>query len=92
MTETDALGNLLRTKRLPLLREGANSGQRNAVLSDALTEAVGWAREVRKPVVAEDLDCRPQPAHQVCSQASRRSCEQEHQPQLQHRDDEPVPT
>jgi IS605 OrfB family transposase len=56
VTETDAYGNLLRTKRLSLLREDASSGQRNAVLSDALTTAVGWAKEVRKPVVAEDLD------------------------------------
>ncbi|HKR40416.1 MAG TPA: hypothetical protein VJU59_12180 [Paraburkholderia sp.] len=56
VTETDAFGNLLRTKRLPLLREHASSGQRSAVLSDALTEAVRWARHARKPVVAEDLD------------------------------------
>ncbi|WP_232072279.1 transposase [Paraburkholderia pallida] len=56
VTETDPFGNLLRTKRLPLLREHASSGQRGAVLSDALTEVVRWARRARKPVVAEDLD------------------------------------
>ena len=32
------------------------SGQRNAVLSDALTEAVAWAEQTRKPIIAEDLD------------------------------------
>ncbi|MGF6757356.1 IS200/IS605 family accessory protein TnpB-related protein [Paraburkholderia sp. GAS42] len=56
VTETDAFGNLLCTKRFPLLREDASSGQRNAALSDALTAAVEWAKESRKPVVAEDLD------------------------------------
>ncbi|MGB8423432.1 transposase [Paraburkholderia sp.] len=56
VTETDTFGNLLRTRRFPLLREDASSGQRNAVLSDALKEAVVWAKEARKPVVAKDLD------------------------------------
>ncbi|WP_246217279.1 transposase [Paraburkholderia panacisoli] len=56
VTETDPLGNLLRTRRFPLLREDAGTGQRNAVLSDALTAAVVWAKGARKPVVAEDLD------------------------------------
>ncbi|AMV48420.1 transposase [Paraburkholderia caribensis] len=56
VTETNPCGNLLRTRRFPLLREDARSGQRNAALSDALTAAVNWAKETRKPVVAEDLD------------------------------------
>ncbi|WP_100216069.1 IS200/IS605 family element transposase accessory protein TnpB [Paraburkholderia hospita] len=56
VTETDAFGNLLRTGRLPLLREEAGSGQRNGVLSDVLTKAVAWASKTRKPVVAEALD------------------------------------
>ena len=56
VTETDAYGNLLWTRRLPLLREHASSAQRNAALSDALTTAVAWAKNTRKPVVAEDLD------------------------------------
>ena len=56
VTETDPFGNLLRTRGFPLLREDASSRQRNAVLSDALTAAVTRAREIRKPVVAEDLD------------------------------------
>jgi hypothetical protein len=55
-TATDVFDNLLRTRRLPLLRENASSGQRNAMLSDALTQAVRWAKEVGEPVVAEDLD------------------------------------
>lgn len=56
VTEPDAHGNLPRTRRLPLLREHASSDQRNAALSDALTEAVNWAKTLRKTVVAEDLD------------------------------------
>jgi hypothetical protein len=40
VTETDPFGNLLRTRRFPLLREDAPSGQRNAGLADALTAAV----------------------------------------------------
>ena len=40
VTETDAYGNLLQTSRLPPLCEEATSSQRNAVLSDALTEVV----------------------------------------------------
>ncbi|EIM93127.1 transposase, is605 family, orfa and orfb fusion [Paraburkholderia hospita] len=47
---------VLRTGRFPLLREEASSGQRNAVLSGALTQAIAWASKTRKPVVAEALD------------------------------------
>lgn len=47
---------MLRTGRLPLLRDEAGSGQRNEVLSDALTKAIAWASDTRKPVVAEALD------------------------------------
>ena len=36
--------------------EDASSGQRNAVLCDALTEAVAWAKDTREPAVAEGLD------------------------------------
>jgi IS605 OrfB family transposase len=49
VTETDAFGN-------PLLREDSSSGQCNPSLSDALQVAIAWAKEVRKPIVAEDLD------------------------------------
>jgi len=56
VTETDLYGNMLRTVRLPLLREDATSGQREAVLSDALSVAVSLAKTARKPLVAEDLD------------------------------------
>ncbi|HKR40424.1 MAG TPA: transposase [Paraburkholderia sp.] len=56
VTETDPSGNLLRTKRFALLREDARSGQREAVLSDALSAAMAWAKDELKPVVAENLD------------------------------------
>ena len=41
---------------MPLLRADATSGQREAALSDALSQAVRLARDARKPLVAEDLD------------------------------------
>ncbi|CAG9262363.1 hypothetical protein PCAR4_570021 [Paraburkholderia caribensis] len=56
VTETDPFGNLPRTRRFRLLREDAMSGQREAVLSDALWAAVAWAKDELKPIVAEDLD------------------------------------
>ncbi|MGA9916885.1 MAG: transposase, partial [Paraburkholderia sp.] len=56
VTETDPSGNLRRTQRFALLREDATSGQREAVLSDALKKAVAWAKDELKPIVAEDLD------------------------------------
>ncbi len=56
VTETDLYGNMLRTLRLPLLRKNATSGQREAVLFDALSAVVNLAKTVRKPLVAEDLD------------------------------------
>jgi IS605 OrfB family transposase len=55
-TETDPSGNLISTRRFALLREDATSGRREAVLSDALEEAVAWAKDEFRPVVAEDLD------------------------------------
>ncbi|PMX95177.1 hypothetical protein, partial [Pseudomonas sp. GW460-13] len=42
--------------RLPLLREDATSGQREAALCEALSQAVRLARDARKPLVAEALD------------------------------------
>ena len=41
-----------------MLREDATSGQREAVLSDALSQVFRLARDARKPLVAEDLDFR----------------------------------
>ncbi|EIM94065.1 transposase, is605 family, orfa and orfb fusion [Paraburkholderia hospita] len=51
-----AFDNLLRTKQFALLREGARSGHRNAVLSDSLKHAIEWARDTRTAMVAEDLN------------------------------------
>ena len=47
VTETGLDGNMLRTVWLPLLCEDATSGQREALLSDALSKAVSLARESR---------------------------------------------
>ncbi|QQX86573.1 hypothetical protein JJQ59_27760 [Cupriavidus necator] len=47
---------MLRTLQLPLLREDATPGQREAVLSNALSKAISLVRESTKPLVAEDLD------------------------------------
>ena len=52
----DLTATMPRTRRLPLLHEDATSGEREAALSDALSQAVGLARDARKPLVAEDLD------------------------------------
>lgn len=38
---------------MPLLREDATSGQREAVLSDALSQAVRLARVAKMPLVAD---------------------------------------
>ena len=53
---TDPSGNLTSTRRFALLREDVASGQRKAVLSDALPAALARARDELKPFVAGDLD------------------------------------
>ncbi|WP_050454204.1 hypothetical protein [Candidatus Burkholderia verschuerenii] len=72
-TETDAFGNLLRTRRLPPLREVAPSDQRHAALSDTLSVVVAWAKETRKAIVAEHLDFTAQKkaTAQLSSQGAR---------------------
>lgn len=56
VTETDRHGNLLTTRRVALPFEGKSTGQRNALLSDALETVVEWALREKKPVVIEALN------------------------------------
>ena len=56
VTETDLNGNLIGSKRIDLPFEGKSTGQREALLSDALEPVIEWALRVKKPVVVEDLD------------------------------------
>jgi hypothetical protein len=65
---TDPSGNLTSTRRVALLREDVASGQREAVLSDALRGALARARDELKPIVAGDLDftAKKQATAQLC--------------------------
>jgi IS605 OrfB family transposase len=58
VAETDPDGNFSRnkTRRYDLAFEGKTSGQRAAILADALEAIVSLALELKKPIVIEDLD------------------------------------
>ena len=56
VTDTDVTGNLLSSRRIELSFEGKSTGQRSAILSDALEEVVEWALQEKKPIVVEGLD------------------------------------
>ena len=56
VTETDMNGNLIGSKRIDLPFAGKSTGQRAALLSDALEQVLEWALRAKKPIVVEDLD------------------------------------
>ncbi|KWR87356.1 IS200/IS605 family accessory protein TnpB-related protein [Cupriavidus sp. IDO] len=56
VAETDPGGNVIKAWRIDLTFEGKSSGQRDAILSDALEEVVEYALKVRKPIAGEDLN------------------------------------
>ena len=56
VTETDATGNICKTRRLELPFDGKSTGRRDAILSSALEQVVDYALAVRKPIAAEELD------------------------------------
>jgi IS605 OrfB family transposase len=58
VTVVDANGNFskLATRRLELPFEGRSSGQRAAILADALEDLVSLADKLKLPLVIEDLD------------------------------------
>lgn len=56
VAQTDPSGNIVKVWRVELPFEDKSSGQRKALLSDALQKVVLHAKEQRMPVVIEDLD------------------------------------
>lgn len=56
VTETDPGGNLIGSRRIELPFEGKSTGQRAALLSDALEQVLAQALRAKKPIVIEDLD------------------------------------
>ena len=62
VAETDASGNYLNAWRVPLVTYGKNTNQTEAIIGDAVTGVVEYAREVGKPIVIEKLDFRQKKA------------------------------
>ena len=56
VAETDSCGNITKAWRIELPFEGKSSGQRKALMSDALQQVAEYALAERKPLVIEDLD------------------------------------
>ena len=56
VAETDPSGNIIKAWRIELPLADKTSGQRKALLSDALQQVVTYALAQHKPVVMEDLD------------------------------------
>lgn len=56
VAETDLYGNIIKTWRIELPFEDKTSGQRKALMSDALQQVADYALTAKKPVVVEDLD------------------------------------
>ncbi|QQX88473.1 IS200/IS605 family accessory protein TnpB-related protein [Cupriavidus necator] len=56
VTETDPGGNMIQSWRVELPLEDKSTGQRAALLSDALEGVVEHALQAGKPIAAEDLD------------------------------------
>ncbi len=56
VTETDHGGNMIQSWRVELPLEDKSTGQRAAILSDAIEGVVEHALRVRKPIAAEELD------------------------------------
>ena len=56
VTETDRSGNYVNTFSVPLVTYGKSAHQAEALIGDAVAGVVGYARQVRKPVVIERLD------------------------------------
>ena len=62
VAETDASGNCINAWRVPLVTYGKSTHQVEALIGDAVTSVVAYAREVRKPIVIEKLDFRQKKA------------------------------
>ena len=62
VAETDASGNYVKAWRVPLVAYGKSHHQAEALIGDAVSGVVGYAREVGKPLVIERLDFRQKKA------------------------------
>ena len=62
VSETDASGNYVKAWRVPLVTYGKSHHQAEALIGDAVSGVVGYAREVGKPLVIERLDFRQKKA------------------------------
>ena len=58
VAETDASGNYVKAWRVPLVTYGKSNHQAEALIGDAVSGVVGYARGVGKPLVIERLDFR----------------------------------
>ena len=56
VTETDRSGNFINTFSVPLVTYGKSAHQAEALIGDAVTRVVEYARQARKPLVIERLD------------------------------------
>ena len=62
VAETDASGNYVKAWRVPLVAYGKSNHQAEALIGDAVSGVVGYARGVGKPLVIERLDFRQKKA------------------------------
>ena len=62
VAETDASGNYVKAWRVPLVTYGKSNHQAEALIGDAVSGVVQYAREVGKPIVIEKLDFRQKKA------------------------------
>ena len=60
--ETDASGNYVHAFSVPLVTYGKTTNQSQAIIGDAVAQAVAYAHEVGKPIVIEKLDFRQKKA------------------------------
>ena len=60
--ETDASGNYVQAFSVPLVTYGKTTNQSQALIGDAVTQVVAYAREAGKPIVMEKLDFRQKKA------------------------------
>lgn len=54
--ETDRFGNIVKTKKIPLISYGKSRDQLKAAIGDLCKEIVAWAKTTNKPLVIENLD------------------------------------
>lgn len=62
IVETDRNGNPIYKKTIPLCTYGKTKAQSKAIIGDACKEAVLFAKEVKKPLITEDLDFKKKKA------------------------------